>query len=203
MFGAIDGLVFRVLDRHFAAIGVVAAAENILECFAYAAYVEENARRAFNGILPSVITPEQRRLGVKLISAQMNASGLTSTTDAETSLENFIAYQEAYQAGEMSFRLYTLMLPPVFRMLRDGGVRTGFGDEWLRVGGVKFSADGGAATRTMYMSTPYVGRPNDYGILRMSQKEIDDAVEDAHRHNFQIGIHANGDAIIDIDAAGD
>ena len=47
------------------------------------------------------------------------------------------------------------------------------------------------------MSTPYVGT-NDYGILTMTQKEIDEAVEDAHRNNWQIGIHANGDVTIDM-----
>ena len=50
----------------------------------------------------------------------------------------------------------------------------------------------------MAMSTPYVGRPDDYGILTMTQQEIDEAVEDAHRHRFQIGIHANGDVAIDM-----
>jgi predicted amidohydrolase YtcJ len=32
----------------------------------------------------------------------------------------------------------------------------------------------------------------------MTQQEIDEAVEDAHRHNWQIGIHANGDVAIDM-----
>ena len=49
----------------------------------------------------------------------------------------------------------------------------------------------------MRMSTPYVGT-DDYGILTMTQEEIDEAVEDAHRHNFQVGIHANGDVTIDM-----
>jgi hypothetical protein len=49
----------------------------------------------------------------------------------------------------------------------------------------------------MRMSTPYVGT-KDYGILTMTQQEIDEAVEDGHRHNFQIGVHANGDVTIDM-----
>jgi predicted amidohydrolase YtcJ len=49
----------------------------------------------------------------------------------------------------------------------------------------------------MRMSTPYVGT-TDYGILTMTQKEIDEAVEDGHRNDFQIGIHANGDVTIDM-----
>ena len=58
-------------------------------------------------------------------------------------------------------------------------------------------ADGSASERTMRMSTPYVGT-NDYGILTMTQQEIDEAVEDAHRHNFRVAIHANGDVTIDM-----
>lgn len=32
----------------------------------------------------------------------------------------------------------------------------------------------------------------------MTQQEIHDAVEDAHRHGWQVGIHANGDVTIDM-----
>ena len=49
----------------------------------------------------------------------------------------------------------------------------------------------------MRMSTPYVGT-NDYGILTMTQQEIHERVEDAHRNNWQVGIHANGDVTIDM-----
>jgi hypothetical protein len=68
----------------------------------------------------------------------------------------------------------------------------------LRIGAVKFSADGSASERTMSMSTPYERRPDDFGILTMSQEEIDDAVDDAVAHDFRVGIHANGDVAIEM-----
>jgi predicted amidohydrolase YtcJ len=49
----------------------------------------------------------------------------------------------------------------------------------------------------MRMSTPYVGT-DDHGILTMTQQEIHERVEDAHRNNWQVGIHANGDVTIDM-----
>ena len=49
----------------------------------------------------------------------------------------------------------------------------------------------------MRMSTPYVGT-EDHGILTMTQQEIHEAVEDAHRNGWQIGIHANGNVTIDM-----
>jgi predicted amidohydrolase YtcJ len=48
----------------------------------------------------------------------------------------------------------------------------------------------------MSMSTPYAGRPDDLGILTMSQEEINEAVLDAQAHDFRVGIHANGDVAI-------
>ena len=86
----------------------------------------------------------------------------------------------------------------LYRSLKEAGIRTGFGDDRLRIGAVKFGADGSASERTMRMSTPFQGRPNDYGILTMSQEEIHEAVEDADRHGFQVGIHANGDVTIEM-----
>jgi len=50
----------------------------------------------------------------------------------------------------------------------------------------------------MSMSTPYAGRPGDYGISTMSQDEIYDAVDDAVEHGFRVGIHANGDVAIEM-----
>jgi len=48
------------------------------------------------------------------------------------------------------------------------------------------------------MSTPFNGRPDDYGILTMNQQEIDAAVDDAVANGWRIGIHVNGDVAIDM-----
>ena len=145
-------------------------------------------------------TPEQlrerARLGMQHMSKLFAKAGLTSVHDAGTSAQTVKALEDARAAGELRHRAYMMMRGP-YTQLRDAGVYTGFGDEWIRVGGRKVSADGSASERTMRMSTPFVGT-NDYGILTMSQEEINEAVEDAHRNNWQIGIHANGDVTIDM-----
>ena len=152
-----------------------------------------------------VFTPEQQRerarLGMQHISRLLAAAGLTSVHDASAGAQSIRAYEDARAAGELRHRAYLMVWGAgdgnAYDKLRDAGVYTGFGDEWIRIGGVKRAADGSASERTMRMSTPYVGT-NDYGILTMSQQEIDAAVEDAHRHDWQIGIHANGDVTIDM-----
>ena len=158
----------------------------------------ERANGLFKGLIPSGSTREQRQAGVKLIAEMVTAAGLTSLHDASCGTGSAIAYQDAYHAGELRCRIYMMTRGGMFEGLKAAGAYTGLGDEWLRIGGVKFGADGSASGRTMAMSTPYVGRPDDYGILTMTQEEIHEAVEDAHRHNFQVGIHANGDLAIDM-----
>ncbi|MCC7417544.1 MAG: amidohydrolase [Acidobacteria bacterium] len=162
--------------------------------------VAETANNLWSTLRPSGSTRAQRQQGVKVISEQMTAAGLTSVHDAGASVDGVMAYQDAYHAGEMKFRVYMMCsgTGAGFAGMKAAGIYTGMGNEYLRIGGIKFVGDGACSTRTMYMRTPYAGRPDDYGILRMTQQEIDDAVEDAHRHNFQVGIHANGDAIIDM-----
>ncbi|MGI9626997.1 MAG: amidohydrolase [Longimicrobiales bacterium] len=159
--------------------------------------VAERANAVFSDLIPSNQTPEDRQAGVKLITELMAKDGLTSFHDAGVSAASLKAYQSAYAAGELNCRVY-MMCRGAYEPLRAAGVSTGFGDAWLRVGGVKYGADGSASERTMRMSTPYVGRPDDYGILTMSQEEIHEAVEVAHRSGWQVGIHANGDVTIDM-----
>jgi predicted amidohydrolase YtcJ len=163
--------------------------------------VAELARSAFGRVGQSArFTPEQQRersrLGMQHMSKLFAAAGLTSVHDAGAGADSIRAYEDARGAGELRHRAYMMIRGP-YERLRDVGVYTGFGDEWIRVGGVKRTADGSASERTMRMSTPYVGT-DDHGILTMTQKEIDEIVEDAHRNNWQIGIHANGDVTIDM-----
>lgn len=159
--------------------------------------VAERANYVFRSLIPSTHTDRDRQDGVALITRLMAQAGLTSFHDAGTSSASLAAYRAAYRAGRLRCRVNMLMRGP-YEDLRRAGVATGFGDEWLRVGPVKYSADGSASERTMRMSTPYVGRPDDYGILTMSQEEIHDVVERAHRSGWQVGIHANGDVAIDM-----
>ena len=164
--------------------------------------VAENARRVFGGVgrqddLRDDERRERSREGMAHISKLLTATGLTTVHDAGASRDKLVAYQDAYQSGELRHRAY-VMIRGAYQDLRNAGISTGFGDEWLRIGAVKYAADGSASERTMRMSTPFEGRPDDYGILTMSQEEIHEVVEDAHRHNWQIGIHANGDVTIDM-----
>jgi predicted amidohydrolase YtcJ len=165
--------------------------------------VAENARNVFNRVgKRETFTPEQQRdrarKGMAHMSKLFNAAGLTSVHNAGTSQDQILAYEDCRKNGELTHRAYMMIRSPqAFNGLKAANIYTGFGDEWIRVGGVKFVADGSASERTMRMSTPYVGT-TDYGILTMTQEQLYEAIDDAHSHNFQVGVHANGDVTIDM-----
>lgn len=146
-----------------------------------------------------VMDRAKRRESVALALADMAAAGLTSTTDAFGTRANLVAFQDARAADQLHCRVS--FMPgggsDVYDGLKMAGIASGFGDDMLRIGAVKYSADGSASERTMSMSTPYKGQPDNYGILTMTQEEIDAAVDDAVAHDFRVGIHANGDVAID------
>ena len=162
--------------------------------------VAEKAMYVFNdvGVWPQMDRDTARR-GVTLMSRRMAAAGLTSTTDAFGDSESWLAYTDALQRDELHFRL--AFMPggndAVYQNFKTLGIRSGFGNDMLRVGAVKYAADGSASERTMRMSTPYEGT-DDLGILTMSQQEIDAAVDDAVASGFRVAIHANGDVTIDM-----
>lgn len=127
----------------------------------------------------------------------MAKAGLTTVHDAMVSEIDLLAYQDALADGDLPIRIYALPygLLEHFAALN---LRTGFGNDMLKIGPVKMIADGACAGRTMRMSKPYVGRPDDYGILTLTQEQLDSQVMAAHKAGFQIGVHANGDVTIDM-----
>lgn len=158
----------------------------------------ETATAAFHKAIPSVLTRDERREGVKLIAAMMARTGLTSVTDAGGSPEDLQAYQDAREAEQLLVRVYCHIRAPQLDSMLAAGVRTGFGDEWVRIGAVKMVCDGSISERTARLAEPYVGRPDDRGILVTPEPALYETAKKAHEAGWQIGTHANGDEAIDI-----
>jgi predicted amidohydrolase YtcJ len=159
--------------------------------------VAESANDFFDKVIPLKFTRDDCREGVKLISKMLARTGITSATEAQGSPEDLRAYQDAHEAGELLYRTYCFINYHYLDAMIEAGVRTGLGDEWVRVGAVKMVCDGSISERTARLSTPYEGRPNDYGILVMTEDEMFTVGRKAHLAGWQIGTHSNGDVGID------
>jgi len=159
--------------------------------------VMDNGNAAFRSKIPSTATRSDRRDGVKLITQMLVRAGVTSAHDALGNPDDLLAYQDAFEAGDLHARIYCLIgAPHIDKMIR-AGIRTGLGNEWVRVGAMKLMLDGSISERTARLSQPYVGRPNDYGILIMGEEEMYTWARKAHLAGWQVASHANGDGTID------
>jgi hypothetical protein len=72
------------------------------------------------------------------------------------------------------------------------GLRTGFGDDYLRVGHIKFFSDGSQGARTAWMLEAYEDTPS-CGMPLTPMNEITDAIRRAHRAGLAVAVHAIGD----------
>lgn len=159
--------------------------------------VAESANEFFAKVIPMKFTRDDCREGVKLISKMLAKTGITSATEAQGTPTDLRAYQDAHEAGELLYRAYCFINDHFLDAMIEAGVRTGLGDEWVRVGAIKMVCDGSISERTARLSAPYEGRPNDYGILVSTEDELYTVGRKAHLAGWQIGTHANGDVGID------
>lgn len=159
--------------------------------------VKESACDVFDKVIPSAYTRDDLREGVKLISKMMAKAGITSATDAKGSPEDLQAYEDAYEAGDLNIRIYCMIYYTHIDKMIAAGVRTGMGNDWVKIGGMKMTCDGSISERTARLSQPYIGRPNDHGILVMDEEQMYPYAKKAYDAGWQLGIHANGDVGID------
>ena len=150
---------------------------------------------------PPIIPPfslQDRIRGLRLAGDQYLASGITSVHDALVTASSLETYQETLRSGGLQLRVYMLITYEYLPHLKVLNLKTGFGNEWLKVGGVKIFADGAIAGRTAYLSEPYVGT-NDKGILvAASEEALHDSIRQGHEAGFQVCVHANGDRAIEM-----
>lgn len=104
----------------------------------------------------------------------------------------FRAYQRLQAAGELALRIWMHIPGERLDEAIALGLRTGMGDDCLRVGHVKLFSDGGQGARTAWMLEPYEDT-GDSGMPLTPMTEIARAVERADRAGLAVAIHAIGD----------
>jgi len=106
------------------------------------------------------------------------------------------AYQQLMKEGEPRLRVRLDLWYKMNPHLEKLGLLQGFGDDMLRIDGLKMFLDGAISGRTAALLEPYLHKPNYYGMLTMTKDELKEAVFAAHRAGLRVSVHANGDKAI-------
>lgn len=142
--------------------------------------------------------------GVRMGQQHNLSLGFTSVTDPGVGLrqgyDEWLAYQKLKREGGFGLRMHLMMLAGASgwpdRAI-DLGLMTGDGDEWLRVGPMKLFTDGSAGGKTAAMFDPYLGEPENRGIMIYEDDQLFDYVRDYHDRGYQVATHAIGDRAIE------
>lgn len=115
---------------------------------------------------------------------------LTGTRrDGFNDLRNF---QYMREQGKLPGRILVQMDPDGFEHMLGMGLRSGLGDDWLRVGAFKFFADGTLGSETADMLAPFEGGSN-LGLPTLTREEIFDNARRANQNGIAISVHCIGD----------
>ena len=101
-------------------------------------------------------------------------------------------------AGRLGIRLYLLFPVWMLEHLLFLGLRTGFGDPWVRIGAVKLVLDGSLGARTAFLREPYSDAPGERGKLLYGEGELRELALKAHEAGLQLAIHAIGDGAVEL-----
>lgn len=140
-------------------------------------------------------TPEEVAERVKVAVAHAHRSGLTGVHDFDGALA-FRAYQTLQRRGDLTLRIVKNIPVTLLDEAAAVGLHWGFGNDFLRLGGVKTFADGALGPRTAWMINPYEGEPTNLGIAVTDPEEIMDNVRRASAAGLPSTIHAIGDRAV-------
>jgi predicted amidohydrolase YtcJ len=135
--------------------------------------------------------------GLKRASEYALSLGCTSIQEAGIEAPKMRAYQTALEKGYLKVRAYLMWTERNIEAMKALGLRTGFGNNMLRLGSAKMLVDGSIGARTAAFFEPYEDEQTTKGIVTIPEDELIQRVKAVHRTGSQVAIHAIGDYAIE------
>ena len=154
------------------------------------------ANRVRRAIPPKPL--DQRLTESRAALAHLRALGVTTIHD-NTGPEQMEVYQELKRRGELTTRIYMRPTMDKCPQLRAVGIRHGFGDEWLKIGGLKGFVDGIMGNSSAYFYEPYLtsGERGQWRTMMTEPPGMEPLLFCADSAGHWPQIHAIGDQAID------
>lgn len=130
----------------------------------------------------------------------MNLARQRGFTAVGTMLEEprqWYALERLRDSGRMPVRVVAHIPGAAVRELAAAGLKTGHGDDRLRVGMAKFFSDGTFGARTAWLHEPYADAPTELGKPLLTAEQMTLLFREAQSLGFDIAVHAIGDAAND------
>ena len=153
--------------------------------------LKDNAQELVTRIIPEASRIMNLR-AARAALAEAARFGVTTIQD-NSAVDALPTYQELRARGELTARMYVWRYADAMDPLMKAGVRTGLGDEWIRLGALKILSDGSMGAGTAAFFEPYADDPKTTGLLLHPKGELDRMIREADAAGFQLAVHAIGD----------
>ena len=144
-------------------------------------------------------TYEEVRASLEINLNDLLRLGITSITDASKSPDDYAMWEEIYAKPDVNLPRATLQFqwfnPEAIAALK---ARVGDGTDNLKIGPIKVFVDGGFTGPAAYTKEPYLNQGDYRGYLNMPEDELISLLNEVHDAGWQMGIHAIGDAAIEL-----
>jgi len=151
----------------------------------------ENATRLVQAVIPPA-TLDEIVGALDVAQNHLLALGITGIHDVD-GVPAFAAFQELHHQERLRVRVVKYVRLESLDAILDAGLRSGYGDDWLRFGGLKLFADGALGSRTGAMFAPYEGESENLGLLTLEPEQLFEAAQRAVAGGLALAIHAIGD----------
>jgi len=138
---------------------------------------------------------EDKLAAAKAATEHAARLGVTSVQDMSAGADVGV-YQTLLQRGELRTRIYAISPLSRWERLAITGVRAAFGNDMLRIGGLKGFSDGSLGSTTALFFEPYNDSPDSHGLPAdemFPEGEMLKRVQEADRAGLQVMVHAIGD----------
>ena len=152
----------------------------------------------YSKIPPNTI--EDYRDGLRIVNEEFISLGLTTIHASMTDSKEFKGMQWLRRDDDLKLRFCVHASGREEGMLEAliaAGIQTPFGDDWLKITEIEWVFDTSTSGRTAAYYDPYVGEPDNYGILLYDQDDITERVTRAHKAGLRVGLDGIGDRGID------
>jgi predicted amidohydrolase YtcJ len=144
-------------------------------------------------------TYEELLASLEINLGNLLAKGITSITDAATAPDEYAMWEELYAKPDVKLPRSAVQ----FQWFDPEGIsevkeRVGDGNEFLRIGPIKVFADGGFTGPAAFTKEPYLNQGDYRGYLNMPAEELVAHINEIHDAGWQMGVHAIGDAAIEL-----
>ena len=139
--------------------------------------------------------PEDRDTALGEAQLALLASGVTAVADMGTTIEDWQAFRRAADVGRLRIRIVSYAAGIDNMSLIGGpGPTPWLYEDRLKMNGVKLVLDGALGSRGAWLKAPYADAPASKGLPQMTATKLGNLMSRAAIDNFQVAVHAIGDA---------